>query len=108
MNPEGMFNLSDLLFTNLSWFREEGNEVEWITEIRKGLPQNGRGPPHGAEGSIRGWSRSVRPSATAAGHPSCFFAEFWTLLRIKETDLHVGDWVRFHQMNLHLFGWQYS
>jgi len=42
VNPEGMFNLSDLLFTNLTWFREERNEVEWITEIRKGLPQNGR------------------------------------------------------------------
>jgi hypothetical protein len=39
-DPEGMFNLSDLLFTNLMWNRKAGEEVDWIAEIRKGLPTN--------------------------------------------------------------------
>jgi hypothetical protein len=42
VNPEGMFNLSDLLFTNLSWHHAGDDEIDWIAEIRKGLPQNNR------------------------------------------------------------------
>lgn len=38
VDPEGMFNLSDLLFTNLTWYRDDRIQVDWITEIRKGLP----------------------------------------------------------------------
>jgi hypothetical protein len=37
-DPEGMFNSSDLLFASLSWKRSEGEEVDWLAEIRKGLP----------------------------------------------------------------------
>lgn len=40
VDPEGMFNLSDLLFTNLTWHEDDDNEIDWIAEIRKGLPKN--------------------------------------------------------------------
>ncbi len=37
-DSEGMFNSSDLLFASLSWRRAETEEIDWLAEIRKGLP----------------------------------------------------------------------
>jgi len=42
VEAEGMFNLSDLLFTHLTWNKEEPSDLNWIVEIRKGLPANER------------------------------------------------------------------
>jgi len=36
-DPEGMFNASDILFTNLSWHRDPENSVDWLIALRKGL-----------------------------------------------------------------------
>ncbi len=42
VDPEGTFNLSDLLFTLLTWNKEVATGLNWIVEIRKGLPKNER------------------------------------------------------------------
>jgi Holliday junction resolvase len=35
---EGMFNLSDVLVSRLVWGKEGRDAIDWLTEIRKGLP----------------------------------------------------------------------
>ena len=35
---EGMFNLSDVLISQLVWGKEDRASIDWLTEIRKGLP----------------------------------------------------------------------
>jgi len=35
---EGMFNLSDVLMSRLVWCKGDRDAIDWLTEIRKGLP----------------------------------------------------------------------
>ena len=35
---KGMFNLSDVLMSQLVWGKEDRDSIDWLTEIRKGLP----------------------------------------------------------------------
>jgi hypothetical protein len=35
---EGMFNLSDVLISQLVWNKGDRASIDWLTEIRKGLP----------------------------------------------------------------------
>jgi hypothetical protein len=54
---------------------------------------------------------SSAPFSTSSSNSSktslYFYVGFWVLLRIEETDLHVGDGACLYEMNLHLLGWQY-
>jgi hypothetical protein len=36
---QGIFNLSDVLVTRLQWGKEDQGEIDWLIEIRKGLPE---------------------------------------------------------------------
>ena len=38
-DPEGMFNLSDVLLAQLNWRRDSEENIDWIAELRKGLPR---------------------------------------------------------------------
>ena len=38
-NSESMFNLSDVLLAQLFWNKSEGDDIDWLSEIRKGLPR---------------------------------------------------------------------
>jgi len=33
-----MFNVSELLFTDVTWGLEDGEEVDWLAALRRGLP----------------------------------------------------------------------
>jgi hypothetical protein len=39
VNPESTFNLSDVLVTHLLWNKGEELGIDWVTEIRNGLPK---------------------------------------------------------------------